>query len=708
MKVVALVGCPNVGKSTFFNRLTKTRDALVADFPGLTRDRKYGRAMYDGREYIVIDTGGIAEDADQPSMLTSRMTSQALLAIDECDLVLFMVDARAGVMPGDYAVADYIRRSGKACAIIANKVDGMDPDIAGTDFYALGLGEIYQTAVVHGRGVNVVLEEVIAPVLRQEGPLDSDIAAAQAEAEAAAAAEMEINIDVSGPLYVDKPNDAADAVDAADADATDIDADAAEAAGFVGEEGEGGEGGEDSEGEDADVDISTLDFTDAPEEEALLRAVADNAWEQSSMFAFDSDAEAGGAADGAAAAAQASAARTSGKAARRAADNSEWEQGFAFLDNVPVDYTGGGFDWHAFRENQRAAIKGENSEEQKQKINESMKTPFADLPIKFALIGKPNVGKSTLTNRLLGEERVVVADLPGTTRDSIYIPLEREGQKYIVIDTAGVRKRSKVSEAIEKFSIVKTLKAIEDCNVAVLVIDAREHITDQDLSLLGFIIDSGRSLVIAVNKWDGLTTDFKQEIKQELELRLGFVDFARVHFISALHGTGVGNLFASINEAYESATRRHSSSLLNHVLAVATREHEPPVSGGRRIKLKYAHAGGYNPPRIIIHGNKVSKMPDSYKRYLINCYRKALQIMGTPVILEFKEGENPYANVKPAQKRMTQSQMRAQKRQEVTERRYERSAQKAARAKDRAIAEAKRTGRGLVLKKGKSKASGKK
>ena len=218
MKVVALVGCPNVGKSTFFNRLTKTRDALVADFPGLTRDRKYGRALYDGREYIVIDTGGIAEDAEQPSDLTSRMTSQALLAIDECDLVIFMVDARAGIMPGDYSVADYIRRSGKPCAIVANKVDGMDPDIAGTDFYALGLGEVYQTAVVHGRGVNTILDEVIAPILRQEGPLDSDIAAAKLEAEAQAEADLNIDIDVSGKLYEPRSADAssADAADAAD------------------------------------------------------------------------------------------------------------------------------------------------------------------------------------------------------------------------------------------------------------------------------------------------------------------------------------------------------------------------------------------------------------------------------------------------------------------------------------------------------------
>ena len=628
MKVVALVGCPNVGKSTLFNRLTKTRDALVADFPGLTRDRKYGRALYDGREYIVIDTGGIAEDAEQPSDLTQRMTSQALLAIDECDLVLFMVDARAGILPGDYSVADYIRKSGKPCAIVANKVDGMDQDIAGTDFYALGLGEVYQTAVVHGRGVNILLDEVIAPVLREEGPLESDIPDTQEYEESDDLGEDEFGLSEMAKSAHNK------AMLRGELETDDADAEPA-----------------------ATDDLANAALNELLEEQA--EAVA----------------------------------------AKLREPDSEWEQGFEFLDNVPVDYTGGGYDWHAFREAQRTHAKGEMTEAEKAQAAESTKTPFADLPIKFALVGKPNVGKSTLTNRMLGEERVVVADMPGTTRDSIYIPLERNGQKYIVIDTAGVRKRRKVNEAIEKFSIVKTLKAIEDCNVAILVIDAREHITDQDLSLLSFILDSGRSLVIAVNKWDGLTTEFKDEIKKELDLRLGFVDFARVHFISALHGTGVGNLFDSINEAYESATRRNSSSTLNRVLQAATQEHEPPVSGGRRIKLKYAHAGGYNPPRIIIHGNKVSKMPDSYKRYLINCYRKSLGIMGSPIILEFKEGENPYANQKPAQKRLTQSAMRAERRKAETERRYARAASKAERAQNRVIAEAKRTGAGVVLKK---------
>ncbi len=570
MKVIALVGCPNVGKSTFFNRLTKTRDALVADFPGLTRDRKYGRALYEGREFVVIDTGGIAEDAkNQPEEVTSRMTNQALLAIDECDLVLFMLDARAGILPGDYSVADYIRRSGKKCAIIANKVDGLDPETAGAEFYALGLGEVYPTAVAHGRGVANVLEDVIAPLLREEGPLDCDL---------------------------------------------------------------------------------------TPEE--LEERENQRLQEEEQM----------------------------------------WEEGYDFLENVPVDMVGGGFDWHEHKEKFRARMKGEDVDSP---TEDSRDTPFADLPIKFAIVGKPNVGKSTLTNRILGEDRVIVADHPGTTRDSIYIPLQRGDKKYIVIDTAGVRKRRKVSEAIEKFSIVKTLKAIEDCNVALLVIDARAHITitDQDLSLLGFILESGRSLVIAVNKWDGLDMAVKDEIKLELNARLGFVDFARVHFISALHGTGVGNLFDSIDEAYEGATTRHSASLLNRILRAAIEEHEPPISGGRRIKLKFAHAGGYNPPRIIIHGNKVSKVPDAYKRYIINCYRKSLNIMGSPVIIDFKEGENPYANEKPAQKRQTQSQMRAERRKAANERMWARAEAKQDKEERKLIAKAKKEGSGLVLAK---------
>lgn len=260
---------------------------------------------------------------------------------------------------------------------------------------------------------------------------------------------------------------------------------------------------------------------------------------------------------------------------------------------------------------------------------------------------------------MLGEDRVVVYDMPGTTRDSIYIPMERDDKEYIIIDTAGVRKRGKVKETVEKFSVIKTLQAIEDSNVALLVIDAREGISDQDLSLLGYILNAGRSLVIAVNKWDGMTQDDREQVKAMLDLKLGFVDFARVHFISALHGSGVGNLFESIQEAYVCATRRVGTSMLTRIMKMAEDDHQPPIVRGRRVKMKYAHAGGYNPPVVVIHGNQVTDLPDSYKRYLMNYFRRTLQVMGTPIRIQFKEGENPYADKK---NKLTVSQMRKRKR----------------------------------------------
>ena len=264
--------------------------------------------------------------------------------------------------------------------------------------------------------------------------------------------------------------------------------------------------------------------------------------------------------------------------------------------------------------------------------------------IPVAIVGVPNVGKSTLTNRILGEERVVVYDMPGTTRDSIYIPMERDGREYVLIDTAGVRRRGRINETVEKFSVVKTLKAVEDANVVLLVIDARENISDQDLSLLGFALNAGRSIVLAVNKWDGLDNEVKENVKKELDRRLGFVDFARIHFISALHGTGVGHLFESIQEAYKSATTRVGTSVLTRIMKMATDDHQPPMVRGRRIKLKYAHAGGYNPPIVVVHGNMVRDLPDSYKRYLMNYFRKSLEIMGTPIRINFQNSDNPYEN----------------------------------------------------------------
>ncbi len=486
--VVALVGRPNVGKSTLFNRLTRSRDALVADFPGLTRDRKYGQAVVDDMNFIVVDTGGI--DGSEEG-IEVKMAEQSLQAIDESDVVLFMVDARAGVTSADIGIANHLRRQKKKVFLVANKTDGLDGDAHCAEFYSLALGEIYQIAASHGRGVTSLLEKALAPFFEE-------LTGKSAEEEAA-------------------------------------DEDAAYWAAL--------------EGTDVDVE---------PEEDELS---------------------------------------------------------------------------------------GEDR--------------YADLPIKFAIIGRPNVGKSTLTNRMLGEDRVIVFDLPGTTRDSIYIPLERDEQQYIVIDTAGVRKKKKIYETVEKFSVVKTLQAIEDANVVLLLIDAREGVSDQDLSLLGFTLHSGRSIVIAVNKWDGLDQDTKEKIKEDLERRLGFVDFARVHFISALHGSGVGNLFDSIQEAYRSATKRISTSMLTRIMNMAAEDHQPPVVRGRRVKLKYAHAGGYNPPRIIIHGNQVKDLPESYKRYLINYYRKSLKIMGTPIHIEFQEGDNPFEG---RRNKLTQTQIRKRRR----------------------------------------------
>lgn len=475
--MIALVGRPNVGKSTLFNRLTRTRDALVADFPGLTRDRKYGQAKLDEDEFIVIDTGGITGDEEG---IDSLMAGQSLLAIDEADAVLFMVDARVGLMVADQAIADHLRKQEKKVFIVANKTDGIDADSACAEFYALGLGEVYHIAAAHGKGVRKMIDTALDGFFDHSEDLD-----------------------------------------------------------------------------DAEFDLDPELIED--DEEKLLR------------------------------------------------------------------------------EQQR----------------------LADLPIKLAIIGKPNVGKSTLINRILGEERVVVFDQPGTTRDSIYIPMSRDDREYILIDTAGVRKRKKVNETVEKFSVIKTLKAIEDANVVLLVIDARDGIAEQDLCLLGYTLNSGRSLVIAVNKWDGMTDYDKERVKTELDRRLGFIDFAKIHFISALHGTGVGHLYESVEEAYDSSTKRISTSMLTRIMTMAVDDHNPPMVQSRRVKLRYAHAGGYNPPLIVIHGNQVKKLPDSYKRYLMNYFRRSLRIMGTPIRIEFREGTNPFEG---RRNKLTPNQMHKRKR----------------------------------------------
>ncbi|MCK9506139.1 MAG: ribosome biogenesis GTPase Der [Porticoccaceae bacterium] len=443
LPVIALVGRPNVGKSTLFNRLTRSRDALVANYAGLTRDRKYGDGVWQDRRFVVVDTGGITGEEEG---IDSVMAAQSLQAMEEAAIVLFLVDCRDGLTATDEAIAKHLRETGKTCLLVANKIDGLDPNLALADFYRMGFENIYPTTATHGRGVSNLMDSVLAL------------------------------------------------------------------------------------------------FPPQPEE-----AVSDD----------------------------------------------ETERG-----------------------------------------------------IKIAIVGRPNVGKSTLVNRMLGEQRVVVYDQPGTTRDSIYIDYERNGKKYTLIDTAGVRKRKNISLTVEKFSIVKTLQAIDDANVVILLMDGSEGIVDQDLHLMGYAIDAGRALVVAINKWDGLDLDQKNTIKTQLQRRLEFVRFADIHFISALHGTGVGDLYKSVHKAYASATDKLSTNVLTRILEDAIADHPPPMVKGRRIKLRYAHAGGRNPPLIIIHGTQTDAVPDHFTRYLEKTFRKALDLHGTPIRIEYKSSDNPYAGRK--------------------------------------------------------------
>ena len=438
LPVIALVGRPNVGKSTLFNRLTRTRDAIVASYSGLTRDRQYGTGKIGDFDYVVVDTGGLTGDDEG---IDGPMGAQSRAAIEEADLVLFIVDAKDGRAAGDEDIAKMLRQKEIPTILVANKIDGQNPDFVGAEFFALGLGAPEFISASNGNGVRQMMNEDVGPRL---SALPSDF--------------------------------------------------------------------------------------------------------------------------------------------------------------VPPESSG----------------------------------------IKMAVVGRPNVGKSTLVNRLLGEDRVVVYDEAGTTRDSIYIPYERDGKPYTIIDTAGVRRRGKVTEKIETFSIIKTLDAISDANVAILMIDAHEGLVEQDLHLLGHVLDAGRALVIAINKWDGTSQDQKDTIRRELDRRLTFADFAKTHFISALHGSGVGNLYDSIHQAYASATLKVPTSRLNEILERALFEHQPPLVNGRRIKLRYAHLGGSNPPVIVVHGNQTESVPASYKRYLMHCFIDALSLKGTPLRMEFRTGENPF------------------------------------------------------------------
>ena len=439
--VIALVGRPNVGKSTLFNRLTKTRDAIVADYAGLTRDRHYGNAKHGKHEYIVVDTGGFEPDA--ASGIYKEMAKQTRQAVAEADVVLFVVDARGGVSAQDHEIAKYLRRLGKSAVVVANKAEGMTEGVHFTEFFELGLGAVIPISAAHGQGIRPLIDQVLEPL-------------------------------------------------------------------------------------------------------ALAMAQAEEASDPSS--------------------------------------------------------------------------------------------------IKLAVAGRPNVGKSTLINTWLGEERLVAFDLPGTTRDAISVPFERGGQKFELIDTAGLRRKGKVFEAIEKFSVVKTLQAIESANVVLLLIDAIQGVTDQDAHIAGYVLESGRAVVVAVNKWDAVDEYQRELVKRSLETRLGFLKFAAVHFISATKRQGLGPVWDSIAQAHRSANCKMPTPVLTRLLLEAVQFQTPKKTGMYRPKLRYAHQGGMNPPIIIVHGNSLEHVTDAYKRFLEGRFRKEFDLVGTPLLIQMKSSANPYAD----------------------------------------------------------------
>lgn len=455
--VIAIVGRPNVGKSTLFNRLTNQRQALVADMPGVTRDRQFGEGYVKGRTFLVIDTPGLLEKPD--NAIEAGIMKQTQQAVLEADIIFFVLDARAGLTPADQPFAQWLRKVKKPIFVVANKTEGLDPAMALSDFYSLGFEHYYAIAAAHNEGV----PPLVLAALKLAGGL--------------AERENAISLDLRGP--------------------------------------------------------------------------------------------------------------------------------------------------------------------------------------KIAIIGKPNAGKSTLLNRMVGEERTIVCDIPGTTRDSIYVPIERMGKPYVLIDTAGIRRKKNVFEAIEKFSIIKTLQAVKDAQIVILVFDAKEGLTDQDLSLIDFAIEAGRGLIICANKWDGMSNEAREEVKKQLEYRLRFAQFASVHMISALHGTGVGDLFDRIDRIYESLDQELSTNRLTELLKQATTMHLPPLVKGRRSKLRYAHAGGRFPTTIILHGNQTDNVPRSYTRYLAKFFMKALRIEGAMVKILYKSGDNPY---KDKVNRLTERQVKRRQR----------------------------------------------
>jgi GTP-binding protein len=455
LPVIALIGRPNVGKSTLFNRLTRSRDALVADYPGLTRDRQYGFGKLGPIPYLVIDTGGVAGGEVG---IGEAMVEQTVRALQEADAAIVMVDGRSGLTAADEHVAALARKHARKTWLAVNKSEGLDSALASGEFHGLGLGEPIAVSAAHGDRVGALIDDVLSE------------------------------------FQVEEP-----------------------------------------------------------------------------------------------------------------------------VDEVDDD----------------------------------------DKELRIAVIGRPNVGKSTLVNRLLGEERLVVFDQPGTTRDSVAVPFERNDRKYLLIDTAGIRRKSRVHEAIEKFSIIKALQAMEQAQVVIAVLDAQEGITEQDVSLLGLVLERGRALVVVTNKWDGLSAYERKRIRDELERRLPFLDFAERITISALHGTAVGDLLPAVERAFRAATRDLSTTELTRELEAAVMAHPPPMVRGRRIRLRYAHQGGRNPPVIVIHGNQTGKLPEAYRRYLINRFRKAFRLKGTPVRLSFKTSKNPF---KGRRNKLTPRQERSRKR----------------------------------------------
>ncbi len=446
--VIAIVGRPNVGKSTLFNRLTRSRDALVADFSGLTRDRHYGNGRVGDREFICIDTGGFEPVAK--TGILAEMAKQTKQAVVEADVVIFLVDARLGMAPQDRVISDFLRKTGRPVILAVNKAEGMAYSTVTADFYELGLGEPIAISSAHGDGVRSMIDEA----------------------------------------------------------------------------------------------LDALGIPDEPEEE---------------------------------------------------------------------DRT--------------------------------------DKPMRIAVVGRPNVGKSTFINTLIGEERVIAFDMPGTTRDAIDVPFTRNGKPYVMIDTAGLRKRGKVFEAIEKFSVVKTLQAIADANVVILMLDAQQDISEQDAHIAGFIVDAGRALVLAVNKWDGMDDYNKERARTDIARKLRFLDFANVHPISAIKGFGIKELFKDVDAAYAAAMSKLPTPKLTRILEEAVEFQQPKRVGMSRPKMRYAHQGGSNPPIVVIHGNALSGVTDSYRRYLEGRFREAFKLRGTPLRLEFRTGQNPFVDQDKSKKK---------------------------------------------------------